>query len=290
MEKYLVLEFKNAGFFRNKMTKDFVFDIRGRTPRFESEFYDEPINANHVSNVLHVLFGERPVPSLRKVVFERVDYYYEKALDSFICIDAYKQFHKKKEKDEYISETMSVKKAVHNSWSKLDFVYWERVRKLLGDELFTEMTALLTKLIKEKDIREKYSFKEIKSIVRERQLLDNPLLIDFFAKLKQNGKTSLVMYFVDDKRAAEMNMNSHTALTVNNGVEKVTRLNGEIVIPVNDEDILKLSNSKGCATILDGGLVFIKGIFTANRINVSKHTKVNEIGLETSKNKEKNAD
>jgi len=285
MDKYLILEFKNAGYFTNKMTKDFIFELSVKTPRIGSLIRKEPITVNQVSNVLHVLFGERPVPSNREVVFDKVDYYYQMALKSYLNINTPKipTIFSKGVKD-FASETIHVKKSVHNSWSKADFVYWERFSKLLGVDLLNDFKQVLSDLFNVPDISEKYTVIELRNEIKSRGMLNNETLKSLFKKMIHNKKTPLVMYFTDEKkyekRKSDINSSSNTRLTVNSGIEKITKISGEIIVPVTDEDIVKLRNSKGCATILDGGLVFIKCVLNESRINIDNHVKVSEISLE----------
>ncbi len=318
MEKYLVLEFRNAGFFKkHKDTKDFIFDIMGKRKRKDSLCYREPITAHQISNVIHVLFGERPVPSLRGVHFGNVDYYYQKASQSYLHITSYKRTIKDKksniEREEFVSEFLQTKKVVNDSWSKTDFMYWERVSRYLGVELFNEFKKLLSELFEVDDITNKYSFIQLREQVlsmgiatvppapltndddkSKKERLDLNLFYDdlvknkkgtpldyFFTKMIKTKKTAIVTHFIGgEKRRSEMNMAANIKVTVPTATESITKLSGEIIIPVTDDDILKLDSHKGCASILDGGLVFIKGIFNENEIDVCKHVKVSEISLE----------
>ena len=317
MEKYLVLEFRNAGFFKkHKDTKDFIFDIRGKRKRNDSLFYREPITAHQISNVIHVLFGERPKPSLREVYFGNLDYYFQKALQSYLHISSYKRIINDRksntEREEYVSEFLQTKKVVNDSWSKTDFMYWERVLRYLGVDLFNEFKKLLSGLFEVDDITDKYSFIQLREQVLSRGMITIPSkpskkdgnekkerfdsnvfydnLIEkktgtpldvFFTKLVKANNTAIVTYFTGgDNDKIGMNASRNIKVTVPSGTESVTKLSGQIVVPVTDADILKLDNHKGCATILDGGLVFIRGIFNENEIDVGKHVKVAEISLE----------
>jgi len=245
-----------------------------------------------VSNVIHVLFGERPKPSLREVAFGNVGYYHDKALQSYLKIDSYKRtINDKKtneEREEFIGEMLQTKKVVQDAWSTNFFVYWERVSKMLGKDMYDEFTSLLSDLFQVKDITEKYSFMELREevllrgmVTKEEEKNTKKTRLDiFFDKLIKNKKSSLVTYFLYDSRRNEINKAANIKVTVTIGTEKITKISGEIIIPVSDDDILKLSNHKGCATILDGGVVFIKGVLNANELNVSNHTKVSEISTE----------
>lgn len=318
MEKYLVLEFSNAGFFRkDKYTKDFIFDARGKRQRKDSLSYREPITVHQISNVIHVLFGERPKPSLREVHFGNVDYYFQKALQSYLHVGSYKRTVKDRknhtEREEFVSEMLQTKKVVNDSWSKTDFMYWERVSRYLGDDSFNEFRKLLSGLFDVDDITDKYSFIQLREQVLSRGMatmppaplkndgdkskkerFDSNVFYDtisknnkctpldvFFAKMVKTNNTALVTYFTGgDNGRIGMNASRNIKVTVPTATESITKLSGEIIIPVTDADILKLDSHKGCATILDGGLVFIKGIFNENEIDVGKHVKVSDISLE----------
>jgi hypothetical protein len=75
-----------------------------------------------------------------------------------------------------------------------------------------------------------------------------------------------------------------TAKMVNTGLESAVLLSGKILVPVNDQDIEILrNNSKGFATILDDGLVFIDSIKHENHISIQGFIKVETISDEKTK-------
>ncbi len=277
---------------------------------------------HQVSNVIHVLFGERPKPSLREVAFGNVEYYFNKAMHSFIKINRYKTIYKTKEGKEFeklLNEKLQTKKVVNDSWSKTDNFYWERARKLLGDDLYNEFVQLVSDLFKTQgDITKEYSIKELREQVLSRGLVNavppkpesnkdeendedtkvkfkisgfyeelvkskkSTTLDMFFMKISGMGKASFVDYFVGRNNNSRISLNSvgNTKATVVSGITEITKISGEIIIPVTDDDVTKLNKHTGCATILDGGLVFIKGVINANEVNVSNHVKVSEISTD----------
>jgi len=90
MKEFMVLKFKDAVLFRNhKDTKDKLFlgnkdagEIRKGLPQFESY-----LTHHQISNVLHVLFNERPVPFFGACVYQKQDRLIEKAKNSFLKIE-----------------------------------------------------------------------------------------------------------------------------------------------------------------------------------------------------------
>jgi hypothetical protein len=275
MEKYLVLNFKNAGLFRkNRKTKDKIFDIDGRRERLGELEHIEPITSQQISNMLHVLFGERPKPMNRETVYPAIDYLIEKGKKSYLKIDSYKD-----ENGNFYSETIQLNKAVHNSWNPISYMNWNRVKKLLDDDsegLFTYFTDTIFDVF---DVKiEDTSFNNVKSMILNSK---DGKLDEMFKLLNSKNKKPLYnSIYGSGNELTDINKNSRTKLTVLTGLDKIIRLSGEILVPVSDDDIEKIKMNKGCATLLDGGHVSIKKITSANIINVDNFTLIGDISLE----------
>lgn len=272
MSKYLILKFRNAKLFRNSpKCGDYVFDVTGQRKRAGQPQFVEPITVHQISNMLHVLFNERPVPSFRKSFYSRIDHYFKMAQDSLIRVDGHKRFNKNKNQDQFVMEFLMTKKSVFNSYNPNPIINWEIVKQYCEDE-FNDVIVAMEDIIgfdplsvPFDDIRiilQSYDLSELNTILRDKKL------------------TALSNYIKDSKVASEMTRKATTALINNNGVDKVAILGGEIIVPVTDEDLIKLSNSKGCATILDGGLVWIDSVKDGNEVSDYGFTKVNEISIE----------
>lgn len=272
MPKILVLEFRNAGLFRkHRKTKDKMFDMYGRKDRKDETEFIEPITVHQISNMLHVLFGERPKPINRDTVYDNIPYLFDKALDSYLRIDTYKDA-----KGNFQSETMQTKKSVHNSWSTQSFVYWKRVNNLLGDELFKIFVDTVSSVynININDT----SFNKVKEMILNHP---NKKIVALFELLKENKKAPIFdSIYGEGNEPTNINKNSKTQLTVLTGLDTVIRLSGQILVPISDEDIEKIKGNKGCATILDNGFVYIKGVKSSDIISVEGFTSIKEISLE----------
>ena len=145
--KYLKLGFRDAGFFRSPDTKDYVLDIDGQKKRGTCKRYVSPITSHHISNMLHVLMGERPKASLRKTLIERQEDIFEIANNSYLKIDSFVASNKNGEY--YPGESITTKKTVFNSyWKKPSPIYWKRIENLLDSELSTQFIDLLDRLFK----------------------------------------------------------------------------------------------------------------------------------------------
>ena len=272
MSQFLILEFRNAGLFRKdprKRSKDKMFDMGVRSDRYLAQEYVEPITVNQMSNVLHVLMGERPKPSLRYTPYDRVERIYNIALESYIKIDS-----PKNSLGQFYSETVQLKKAVGNSWNPQVQVSWLRLQRYLGDEFYTKFINVIVSVFKV--VIEDVTTLEIRELCLN--TIDKRLDKIFELAIEQK-LTPLSDYFRSKIMVSTINATRKTPVTVVTCIDKIIRLNGQLIVPVSDEDIQIIRNNKGCATILDGGIVYIKGLKSANLLNVDGFTQFKNISL-----------
>ena len=195
--KYLFLKFENAGFFKDqRWTKDRVYYTDENknlvnSRRVDFIQYVEPITVNHISNALHVLMGERPKASLRKTSIERIEDIFRLANDGYLKITT--PLITDERGDYYPTETITVRKSVYNSFQKMFHITKELVKRLLGDDLNTQLFALLDKLF-DQNVSEKYTMIEIIDIVNEKHV-NNIEFIEFIDLLRAGGKTPLINHF-----------------------------------------------------------------------------------------------
>lgn len=274
MNKYLKLEFKNAGLFSIKGSSgDKSFNMgmsEGRS--FE---YVQPITTHQISNMLCVLFGERPKPIHRDTVYGSNDYLYEKASQSYLKIISYTD-----ENGKYYKQTMQTKKAILNSTSKDSTIYWLRVEKFLDDYYTTFIECM--KEVFEFDVTT-IKFTEFIPLLRDKR--NDSRILEQFDYMLKNGLTALYSYIFHDDPSKKyskdhINANPKTRLTVTTGLDKITKLDGEILVPVSSVDIEKIKNNKGCATILDGGMVIIKRLIHEDYVSTMGYTLVGDISQE----------
>jgi hypothetical protein len=271
--KYLILEFRNAGLFRkNRKTKDISFNDGERIKRTDIPEFVEPITAQQISNMLHVLFGERPVPMNRTVFYGQNKYLVEKAKESYLNITSLKDKNGK-----LIGEKIQLKKAVHNGWNPVAYVNWERVSRLLETDLFNEFIANMNEIFNIDCLS--ISFNAFKRMVLNSK---DERIKNIFIELNKKAKKPLYdSIYGTDSELTNINKNNRTILTVFKGLDNIHRLNGEIFVPVSEDDIEKIRKNKGFAKLLDGGLVFITKVLTANQIEINdNHVLVGEISLE----------
>lgn len=306
MEMYLLLEFDSGGLFRritrqgsNYGYKDFIVDVDGledgtknKIERDTLPTFKEPLTVYQISNVLHVLFGERPVPSLRKSNYSRNEYLFEKARNSYLRINTIKdQFGR------FPREKFRVKKSVKNSWVREITITWEMIKYYINDNEkyniylkfleeilgFYPMSMTYEKLIDYVRELPLETSRKIFDIIKDLKGCDG-LCYGFGLYLKNNifsigkiDKSVLVRRYYTNKTELFMT----TLRLINFGVEDIAKINGFILVPITNEDITTLKeNSTGTAKILDGGLVWIRGIFSGDDIDVTEYTLLDEISTE----------
>ena len=240
----------------------------GRQQRGDMQFFLNPLNPNIISNVLHVLFGQIPVASLRRTIFTRVDYLYEKACNSYLHVNTYSK------DGVYPSEMVLSKKSVTDSHNPITIVTWFRVKELLDDSIFAHFVSEVDKILKIDST--KLSFIEVAKMMKDNvNKFEN-----LFAYLKTNEKAALTMYILEG--SSQINQINRTKFLVHNGINTITRISGTILVPVNEDDIARVERGKGVATILDGGLLTISRIIDEDYIDdVHKYKLVGDISTET---------
>jgi len=285
-DRYLVLDFKDAGLFKSSgRSRDKSIDVGVSKERSKMQEFVEPITAQQIGNLLHVLFGKRPVPMNRFVSYKSDEGLLAKAKECLIAI------HTPKLQDKYPTEVIQLKKAIYTSWSGVNDVTWYRLQAYIGDEV--ENFVKVMNGILRVDCRSK-PFKEIVSMIRSDKYKSSPKIQEYFKHLATIKKKSLVDVLSDTNKPSKVtgravkntacSINSkigRTALTVYRDYYSVSRLSGRILVPVSKDDLSIIKANKGCATLLDGGSVFIRDVIFYNELaNTNEFIRVGDISLE----------
>lgn len=300
MNNYLLLKFKSARLFRkterffrksgknnkNQQTIDYSFNLDGSySKRDLLPSFVEPITVHQISNMLHVLFNERPVSTLRGSLYNKNEYLFEKAKNSFLKIDTPK--YKKFDNEDYPSEIIQTKKAVWNSWNKSINLDWEIVRRYIDDkEKFNTFVDNLKICLNFNPVS--IPFIKVIDLVSE---LEKEIRISLYSSIKELKNCGGLIYcfgrydkgnFADPVLSGiTKRTNNCSAKTNNRAIEYVYVLSGEIVVPVSDDDLDKLKKySKGYANILDGGFVWFEKIIPNKNFNNDEYKLVGDISLE----------
>lgn len=306
MSKYIVLRFRNAKLFRNKRsTKDKIIYSDGvHGDKSEHPWWCEPITVHQVSNVLHVLFGERPVPSVRTpfLAYARNEEIFELAKECHLKVDSVK-LADNKGNYRFIEETVRIKKSVPNAWAKQALpTSWQRIREYAEDnfdafvekvdavlgpkqsqrrfsDVHRDLNARLIALLGYDPAKAKYGAAWETMDVKD----PSDAMVDLMRFLKNKQMTVLASYIIDRKNQGfQLNMSvGKTAVTVVNSIDTATFLSGSIIVPVSDDMIERARSYAGCMTLLDGGLVWIDGVYDGSEVDSDGYIKVGDISLQT---------
>lgn len=153
----------------------------------------EPITSQQISNMLHCLFGERPVPMNRKVFYEQDPEFVKMANESYLKIYTPSKLSKFGDKI-YPVEMIHLKKSQWNAWDKTCLLSWERIRRYLGnDETFETVITLMSCVLNRDCLKETPS--NLRAEIIKNTTDDKFKLIEF---LNTNNITPLYNYFVYD--------------------------------------------------------------------------------------------
>lgn len=303
MSKYLRLNFSEASLYTKKVWVS--KNIDGKVKKFEERFsiFKEPITVYQISNVIHSLFGERPVPTLRKVNHKKVDYYFDKAKESYLIIDNIKinRFGKMVYPTEFVNTNKaswcSTKDEFSLDWFKLEKLLTVAVdingsdSVILFDEFIKGCNTLLGYDVTTRPLyklREKLlslGLPNYQHLITLLKTNNRTPLVNYFLG-KSNYSTNAAKYFENIKAIDGFNVMTGCRRNNNNGIDDVTKYHGSIYIPINGEDVMRLKEvSVGNTTLLDGGVVTIGGVYDEDLIEWDGYKKVGNIS--TDKNKER---
>jgi hypothetical protein len=277
-QKALLIKFINAGIFpETRWSSDKMYDLDGKTKRKDAPVMQIPAGKfdwRHVSNVLHVLMGERPVPTIRKTLLKPDFSIQEVAKKARVIIDTPCD-----ERGRYESrEMITARKTVKDAWqtSKIAYflgmvpvqikgglLYWARLERLLGEALLNNFIDTVQSITRERNVTRNISAHRAIEILHDNYDLSQ---VQYFCqKCLKAQRTSLVN--IINPKANKESITFHTGVgsklniqMVNSGPENINKISGTIFVPLNDELLARLSNGCGTATILEGGLAYIEGI------------------------------
>lgn len=262
MNKYLKLSFKDAGLIitdnktqGGKITKDKLpYSLNLDNSRNVNDRFIEPITIYQISNVLHKLFGERPVPTFRYNNSTKDEYLFEKAGKSYLKLNTLTD-----KNGNHIKETFTTNKSVHNAYNPIIHLDWYKVKHTLDNvnkkkcnNAYNTFLDLILQLygLKPSDI----NFMDLIKVMNNDDKNKFNVIIDFLTKCERLTLINKQGSITDSSKTPDIKR------FINKGIDKISYFSGEIYVPINDDDIKRINNGPGTSTILDGGLVKIEGI------------------------------
>lgn len=278
-QKYLFLKFENAGCFPKKVNgAGFIKpdDIKPNGEmRIDMVFDDALVNVDHISNVLHVLCGLHPVPSLYKTGLKRNEMIYNCACNAMI---KFSNDYTPDKNGRYNSEFMQGKKCKKNSNRTIENKIeingeikvlsgvhnWKAWRRYLkNDELYNMIVSFLLDVCLIDDIN-KYTLIEAIEIRHKTNLTDEQkatlnVIFDRIDMVRKKPIKNILSGESFDGSSLNAFISNYPITNVSS-VKKILRVNGCIMIPITDDILTAIKYNSGTATILDSGLIYVDDI------------------------------
>ena len=244
---------------------------------------DTPFGANNISNMLHVMMGTRPSPSLRESLHKRHHQIDDIASKAIYRINTLNYYSDKSSKMRCISELTNGKGdergVLQNSHGKIKIysssgrmypgnVKWYTIYKRYGINR-VETYDVFMQTLKEclgmesiSEMKKRYSLTDALEKIGK-----NPEGRQKCEEMLKNIKcTTLIPALYKEKSVEDCNSLTHflrgknlAAYFVNVKMIYKMSFDGEIIIPMDDDYISLLENGKRYATLLDGGVAEYNG-------------------------------
>lgn len=268
----LVVNFRNAAVFTDPArSSDRMISGRDRVKRSEAPRVELPadtLDVRHVANMLHVLMGERPVPSFRKSGAKPDAHIWAMARQARVRITMTGE-----------EEIKTVRKAIRDPWNTITLryrlngedvmvkgglLYHDRLARFLGPELYGKFLELVSRVSgcsnPKKDVPVHAAIELLNATNRRAE-------VEKFADLcRECGRTALANLISRSGKPQSIDIHQAKSgsrlnmLVVNKAIEKVRRLSGVIYVPLQDEAVDRLKHGTGVATLLEGGFVSVQRI------------------------------
>lgn len=240
-----------------------------------------PIPYTTLSNVLHCLCGEIPVPTKKRSLFKRNPIYDEIAKNSYVRYDVKPEFNDKG----YITNDEIYQTAkwaydsnmTYTSFFNLSdgtikemngYYHWSNIKKNItyGTD-YEDLLKLIEEVIgvKPEDLSVPQVVYEMSKHYNEDTFKEK---VDNFIKEREkmvNGKKRILSCFYNlffNKISTSGNIDlktSNTPLALNNGIGGKLSLSGEIICVITDEIADKIRQNKGVANLLEFGIIYVTG-------------------------------
>ena len=273
MAKFIRIKFNSAKLvISNKKTNcDYVHDIEGYRERPEQELISikDCIRFEPISNMLHVMFSERPAATFRGNGFiKRCDCIDEIAQSGYMKIYTVNSFESSNGNMIGITESTHGKKIPFNSHAKLNNVKigdeyfkgmftWDLIKrryKFSNEEKYNEIISAMEKFSGKK--AGEVSAIECLELIRNSQHADEAS--EFFKKQKITPASDYIMTGKCNFESFIHYNACFAAMLVNRYVCSKTSFSGEFLFPVTDSQYEMLCMGKHFATYLDGGVAILE--------------------------------
>ena len=267
----------------------------------EGVYEGNPIRFNHVSNALHVMLGARPVSTKWKSPFgrervQRIDDIAEKALIKITTPIFYNKQGDIKPHVEFGRGKSFVRNSNAKYKTRLDnthdidgVITWDTLRlnlKYQHPDNYKKVLDLIKECTGTEKPWEKYTFVEALRLMGDSPRRDE--YADFFVSIGRKPLAQVIrnieVYPFNDEKEVRVNSGAVNLAAYSINSNKIYKISfdGEIVIPMDDEDYKNLCEGTNVANILDGGVVILDRSKTTDYFNEDEficngYTKVSEL-------------
>ena len=243
------------------------------SPTVTTNDMENLIHFNHISNMIHVMMGSRPVSSRYQSKYEkssRLDDIIKSGLIHYDNVVKINYTTKKgEEKISYYNEFTQGNKPFYNSnrngcgitasngEKTQSFLTWSKIKeKALYSKQYVKALEVLNafgEFINSKNVQKDYSLVDLLVIIREYEEWVNKLtqikelspITNFVFKLEKGGNSLT--------QIGSNNSPNRAALSNINAVTPKVSIDATIVLFLEDEDAVNLLNAKGISSFLDNG-------------------------------------
>jgi hypothetical protein len=264
--KYLILKFENAS----------LITSNEDNAKCEPCNLDNPIGVNQLSNALHVMCGLAPVATKRETIFTRNEDIFNLAKGAYI-----KYNYGCNVDIERKAEMFQVAKYAYNSEAKIKttiggktyngFYNWPYfTRRFFNDhEGLNKIIGFFNEVVGSKNVIRDFKFDEF--VIEFHKHLNEPKVKAFDKENRKyysgkggplGGPFYKVIFELDVPSGTNTVYFQSTPILISHSVEyNKSKLSGRIIVPIENEAIIKQIAECGCnPTILDGGLLTIVGL------------------------------
>ena len=293
---YLHLKFENSGLiYSDKKTSHitrhglYPYENKEDNKYENDDYFVNPIPYWLLSNVLHSLAGEVPVPTKKEtfIKYERISLFDEIAKGSYVKYNnvfKYKTKTKEGEITEKIcGELFNTNKYHWNSGRQCNHTFTKKdgtQYKVFNG--FYSWDYFRRSCVDENEFKEKIGELERMYGVNPLEYTLNDFVVSFREKMKGKVSEEILqkfkhgwsnIFFCQDKKGNPTEIKSRVQLNTLKGVMYKVVLNGDIICPIDTDEeteynlINRFKNGKGVARLLDDGICYITGIEKCEPIN-----------------------
>lgn len=277
---YLKIKFENAGVFRknwkdngesrdkgdrvynnsvNKSGKKISVSgesaIRSKDKHMDVE--NGTLHYSTVQNILKVMSGIRPLSRYRNTCVNDSGEFLEASKKSLVKIDSLSLLNSKTEKKQYLTETQQVSKCIPNCWNPAAIITWDKIKASVGNVEFNMFIEQANNVLginclenKVMDVFDKLRNTNSELIGRIQQG------VSAFNNLARSEKDGVARFGMFSGKKDNPEFVKNITL-VNKGISAISRLDGEIFIPLSESEIELIKSGPGVATTYDGGVALI---------------------------------